>query len=153
MKVLDPGHRYALDQLDTDKYPKPSEHCILRFVKRIGDKFPGNEPPGYEGTTTQEVIRALIDRTIYVDQQIPHSQNTDVLIHLRRALRCLEQRAALERGDHSAERVIRELPPWSMIEKMQTCETCGHVLCSRHVAEIADGEITGVSVVETGGAA
>lgn len=49
MRVLDPGHLYALDSLDKSEDDKSQ---LLRFVKRIGDKFPGNIAPPYAGTTT-----------------------------------------------------------------------------------------------------
>lgn len=125
MKILDPGHRYALDQYG---YADDKQQT-LRFVKRIGIKFPGNEPPGYEGTTTQEVLRALIDRTRHVDAQDPHDDNAGVLTALRSALTLLERRAALRRGDHvsAAVRIMfaRE------IETLPICPVCGHVMCER----------------------
>jgi hypothetical protein len=40
MRVFDPGHKY------------------LKFVKREGDNYPRNRGH-YEGTTSQEVLRAL----------------------------------------------------------------------------------------------
>jgi len=52
MKVLDRGHKYQLDHLDGDK------KTIIQFCNRET----GRE---IEGVTTQEVIRALIDRTWY----------------------------------------------------------------------------------------
>lgn len=129
MKILDPGHEYRLDVLDAPTPLKRLAGTRLRFVKRIGDKFPGNEPPAYCGTTTQEVIRALIDRTKYVDGQIHFDENIKVLHHLRMALTWLEHRAALARGDDDAARVV-----WNdinIIEIRPTCAECGHVLCTR----------------------
>jgi hypothetical protein len=67
MRVMDPGHWYELALLDA--LPNRLGLETLRFVKRVGDKFPGNQLPAYAGTTTQEVLRALIDRTKYVDAQ------------------------------------------------------------------------------------
>jgi hypothetical protein len=130
MKILDPGHRYALDQLDTHRpFTESGLTQTLRFVKRIGSKFPGNDPPGYEGTTTQEVLRALIDRTRYVDAQDPHDDNAGVLTALRSALTLLERRAALRRGDHAA--AVRIMFTQSHIETLQICQVCGHVMCER----------------------
>lgn len=127
MKVIDPGHRYALQQLDI----KPGDLQILRFVKRIGNKFPGNEPPGYCGTTTQEVLRALIDRTKYVDRRAPHEANHHVLTSLRQALIWLERRAAVERGDAEAASAFVDM--FDDIELQPTCAECGHVMCRRAI--------------------
>lgn len=127
MKVLDAGHWYELDLLDADIHGSTS-HRELRFVKRIGEKFPGNQEPGYEGTTSQEVIRALIDRQRYVDGQRLCVTNLLVLSNLRMALRWLEVRAAEERGDDTAaSRILDLLEP----ETEPTCGHCGHTLCRR----------------------
>lgn len=67
MIVLDPGHRYHLHTLDDNA---PQAYWPLQFVKREGAKFPGNLGH-YPGTTTQEVLRACIDRAGYVNRQIP----------------------------------------------------------------------------------
>src|SRR5947207_924247 len=87
MKVIDPGHTYSLRSLDGDGDVR------LRFVKRQGPGYPGNIG-SHSGTTTQEVVRALIDRTKYVDKQIPNQRNVQVLYHLRSILFELELRAA-----------------------------------------------------------
>ena len=62
MRVLDPGHRYALRHLDGDG------ETVLQFVNREGEKYPGNAG-ACEGTTMQEILRALIDRAAYVNGQ------------------------------------------------------------------------------------
>ena len=130
MKAIDPGHLYELDQLDDD-LDEPEQ---LMFVKRVGPEYPGNEGTPHYGVTTQEVIRALIDRMKYVNGQKPHELNEDVIICLRKCLFFLEVRAAEMRGD--------ELPPWSPIgspdwlrediENEPTCQACGHIRCDRH---------------------
>lgn len=134
MKVIDPGHYYELANLDAP----PGSCWALRFVKRVGDKYPGNEPPSYPGTTSQEVIRAVIDRIKYVDAQIDrtdlvsgygHYTNSSVMYHLREALRWLEVRAAHERGDVAAQRAIEQMPV--LLEDEPICEGCGHIMCNR----------------------
>lgn len=128
MKIIDPGHLYELDTLGrVDGWA--DEFKQLRFVKRIGERYPGNRAPGYEGTTSQEVIRALIDRARYVDKQKPHSHNYAVIRLPRTALRELEMRAAEERDDGSAVTVIFKLKE---PELASTCDTCGHIRCSKH---------------------
>jgi hypothetical protein len=73
----------------------------------------------------------LIDRTKYVDRQIHADENDEVLYHLRRAIEALERRAARERGDE--DQLARILMNESChIEDEITCETCGHVACTRH---------------------
>ena len=95
MKVLDPGHDYALERLDDSGYNR------LTFVKREGLGYPGNVGH-YGGTNIQEVLRALIDRVHYLDKQIPDPRNIRVVGRLRQALYFLEERAAGRRdpGKH-----------------------------------------------------
>lgn len=128
MKVIDPGHRYALDHLDDDVADVRVDASQLIFVKRIGAKFPGNTGPSESGTTTQEVLRALIDRTKYVDGQRPDPVNYQVIKSLRLALVGLEMRAARERGDHdSTISIVLMIEP----ENEPTCPGCGHLLCKK----------------------
>ncbi len=96
--ILDPGHRYQLPS-QSDTFPQ-----ILQFVKKVGPGFPGNTT-SYDGTLMQDVLRALIDRVKYVDNQIPHETNQDVLYNLRDAIYSLEARAAERHNatlDHAA---------------------------------------------------
>lgn len=126
MKIIDPGHLYTLAHLDG------AGTSLLRFVTRVGSNFPGNQPPAYEGSTTQEVLRALIDRQNYVDRQQPSHYNTRVLWLLREALRVLEARAASVRGDSRAlARVLECLPETTYIEEVDICPTCGHLFCQQ----------------------
>jgi hypothetical protein len=113
MKILDAGHKFELDHLDG--YGKQ----VLTFVKREGEGFPGNIG-SYEGTNIQEVIRSLISRVHYLDNQIPDENNQYVIAHLRMALRRLEVRAAnRHKRPHPA-----FLPN---IEDMPVCSKCGHL--------------------------
>ena len=122
VRVRDPGHLYELSLLDG------TGTAELRFVKRIGEKFPGNSEPAYAGTTTQEVLRALIDRQKYVDGQRTNLSNLIVLQRLRSALRWLEERAAEERADDKAALDILAL---AEPESEPTCAGCGHLMCER----------------------
>lgn len=123
MRVIDPGHVYALSWLDLyDDESMPSEDLLV-FVKREGKKYPGNQGH-HPGTTTQEVLRALIDRTKYVNNQIPDKRNKHIIDDLREAMFHLEARAA--------ERHNRFLPihfKIAEIENMETCKQCGHIGC------------------------
>ena len=114
MKILDPGHLYKLNYLDDTNTQE------LRFVKREGDGYPGNIGH-YPGTNIQEVLRVLIDRTKYLDNQIPNYENQGVIQCLRRALWCLEVRAA--------RRHKRKFKGSKEIELQPFCSKCGHIGC------------------------
>ncbi len=90
MKVLERGHIYELNFLDVGDKPiptSPSNH--LSFV---------NRERGIEhmGTQTQEVLRALIDRTKHCDNCLRWVGNDLIIEHLRMAL-VLHEARALER--------------------------------------------------------
>lgn len=116
MRVTDPGHRYLLDALDGDAVQE------LTFVKREGPKYPGNRGH-HSGTTSQEVLRALIERSIYVNRQESCAETEAVTELLKAALYLLEVRAARKHGRHlSLHRLDR-------IVTAATCSECGHVQC------------------------
>jgi hypothetical protein len=123
MIVLDAGHSYLLRNLDTSEGFLPEQPLV--FVKREGDGYPGNvgiQP----GTTTQEVLRALIDRAEYVDNQIPDSANRSVILKLRQCIWLLEERAARRHGRPFPLMTSEELEG---IEDLPTCPKCNHVGC------------------------
>lgn len=117
MKALDNGHVYKLDSYDGDQYAR-----ILVFMKREGDKYPGNKGH-YPGTNCQEVLRALIDRVKYLHAQIPCEENEQILLHLRGALFEFESRAAQRHG-----RTLM-IPFAQPIELEPHCSKCGHIQC------------------------
>lgn len=99
MKIIEPGHVYQLNELDLGEQRQSSQ--TLTFVNRE----PGTEHPG---TQTQEVLRALIDRTYHCDNCMPHELNSFIIHHLRMALvyhemRALERKA--EKGYYQPELV------------------------------------------------
>lgn len=81
MRIIYPGHTYVLAQLDG------AQNQTLQFVQRA----PYHEP--LEGTTIQEVLRVLIDRVKFLDQEVHWDGNEKVILHLRTAL-------ALQEGRH-----------------------------------------------------
>src|SRR5258708_5788933 len=83
MKIIEPGHVYQLQHFDG------TGSSLLVFVNRE----PGTE---HEGTQTQEVLRALIDRTQHCDQCLRWAGNDTIIEHLRMAL-VLHEARALER--------------------------------------------------------
>jgi hypothetical protein len=120
MNVIDAGHTYRLNTLDG------KDPVFLRFVKRNQpiEKYPGNLN-SQPGTTTQEVLRALIDRAKYVDQQAPHWANKIVISNCRMSIFMLEARAAERHGTTLVK--VRE-----DIENEPTCSICGHIQCREH---------------------
>ncbi len=91
MKIIEPGHIYQLNWLDCS--PQPPDRIWTRpdvdkliFVNR--EK--GTEHPG---TQTQEVLRALIDRTRHCDNCLRWDGNDKIIYHLRMALALHEARA------------------------------------------------------------
>ena len=128
MEVVDPVHKYILSYLDIDldtrkRHEYPFEDT-LTFVKREGEKYPGNVS-NYPGTTTQEVLRALIDRIKYVDKQLLCRENKVVLDSLRQSINFLESRAHRLRGKV----LLLTVDEYAKIEDIPTCDTCGHILC------------------------
>lgn len=97
MYVSEAGHVYELTQRNED----PPRKVTITFV---------NMEPGREhgGTTTQEVIRVLIDRTRYCNNCLPHPNNERIIKHLEMALVLHEARALerkVEKGEIQADRV------------------------------------------------
>lgn len=115
MKILDPGHTYLLRSFDGGDSVK------LTFVKRCGYDYPGNDNK-YSGTLTQEVLRALIERTGYVDNQKPCWQNKLVRILLIFCLYLLELRHLHKKG-------IKEQLSFKDVHLAHACPSCGHIKC------------------------
>lgn len=91
MKAIDEGHLYQLDDLRGG----PAKN--LSFYK--DDKINGSHR---DGCSLQEVLRACIDRVHFLNKQKPASENGEIVMHMRHALRLLESRAArisVEKGD------------------------------------------------------
>lgn len=113
MIINDAGHSYTLDCLDEYYY-----HQHLQFVKRVGDKYPGNAFSS-AGTTSQEVLRALIDRAYYVNNQLPSWYTRLGAILMKLTIWLFECRAAKIHG--------RGIPDMNEAVYGATCWKCGHV--------------------------
>ena len=117
-KIVDPGHDYELSRLDGSGVER------LRFVKREGAGYPGNIG-SHEGTNIQEVLRVLINRTRYLNRQIPCAENDRVVLLLQESIFALERRAAKRHG------LVLSVTDSDGIEGLPVCEKCGHIEC-RH---------------------
>lgn len=121
MRAITPGHLYELAEIDGDSKAE------LRFVKRVGENYPGNEGAPHAGVTCQEVLRALIDRTKYLNNQINCAETQSITQLLRTALLLFEQRAAKRHDIHL------EVELLNGIEHIEVCKICGHIACAeRH---------------------
>src|ERR1700685_4065659 len=103
MKIIEPGHIYELDWLDGQ--PKtfgtmaklPVSGFTLRTEYNENQLvFVNREDKPHPGTQTQEVLRALIDRTQHCDRCLRWEGNDKIIKHLRMAL-ALHEARALER--------------------------------------------------------
>jgi hypothetical protein len=117
VQVIDPGHDYWLNELDGG-YPQPVSR--LTFVKREGPNFPGNVG-SHQGTTSQEVLRALIQRAEYVYNQIPCWETRLSVFLMGLVIWLYEHRAA--------KRHHRKSPRFYDATFGKTCPQCGHVGC------------------------
>jgi hypothetical protein len=91
MEVLDEGHKYRISDIDPDNAPLNSPGQIIQFVKR----FRGTD--NRVGTVIQELLRVCINRTEFLNNELPWYGNVDILMHLRSALVLFENRAMLRK--------------------------------------------------------
>lgn len=113
MKVVDPGHVYELHNVDG------TGTQTVRFVRRRDlHGEPLISEAREEGILTQELLRVVIDRTLYLYAEAPCDEDTEIVESLRRALTLYESRAA--------RRTIERL---AKPEQAQPCGRCGHLLC------------------------
>lgn len=124
MHIIDPGHIYELHNLDGDGVQ------LLAFVKRKGKNYPGNDT-AHDGVLTQEVLRACLDRALYMNAQASCAETDIIISSLRTAIMAFEVRAAKCRGTSI------HLDNLSDIDEAQTCKICGHIQCdpARHEKE------------------
>ena len=97
MKAVEPGHVYRLDHLESSgqlslvfarQEPDDSD---LTFIRRNSAAI--THPSEHPGTNVQEVLRALIDRSQFLDSVVPCAETEDAIYYLRMAFFCYEARA------------------------------------------------------------
>lgn len=91
MKVLETGHIYQPENRSVDGKEVGGEVAAQKII--FINKQPGQE---HGGTTTQEILRVLLDRTRHCANCMPHRNNEQIVYHLRMAL-ALHEARALER--------------------------------------------------------
>ena len=129
MKVIDEGHKYELDHVVTNGHEK------ITFIKRSGKQVQHDEQ--YPGTNSQELLRVLIDRTKYLNDQLTCDESGDILYYLRQALFIYEARAyrRKEQGHNrkdanhiaNGER-YKDIPFTEMLIEMLPTGVDGHIL-------------------------
>ena len=125
MKVIDAGHLYELQMYSpVGEASKPFTKDYITYFKKIGENFPGNAGKAYSGVNCQEVLRVLIDRCKYLNNQKPCSETMEIISLLREALYQFEFRAARVKG--------ALLPPIINIEDVLPCDKCGHIYTHSH---------------------
>lgn len=123
LKILDPGHKYELEVYDAGN----PDHTEIAFLKREGKGFPFNKG-SFPGTNCQEVLRALIDRTEYLNKQVPCAETEAIIAQLKAALFLFESRAARV---HDKTLSLSDL---GAPVRNQVCNICGHLkeVCVGH---------------------
>lgn len=117
MKVLVKGHKYIVHHVGDD-----GDQCI-DFVQRRkynGERFPDGFE--YPGILSQELIRVLIDRTLYLNAEEPCTEDVEIIHHLRDALTLYESRAARK----NIEKLVK-------VEEAKVCHKCHHILCHHQI--------------------
>lgn len=113
MRVIDPGHIYAVKNVDGDG----EQH--IQFVRRRDDHGELlDDSLCIPGILTQELLRVAIDRTLYLYAEAPCDEDTEIVDCLRTAFTLYESR--------SARRTIEKL---AKPEKAKICDICHHILC------------------------
>jgi hypothetical protein len=130
VKSIVKGHSYIVNNYPYDGKTVNLNTQSLNFVKKIGERFPGNEYPEQDGTNCQEIIRVLIDRCNYLYNQIPCPETERIVDRLRMDLLDFETRAARIKGVPFPACYI--LIP---IEEIEPCKICGHIYHHSHTGE------------------
>ena len=79
MRIVEKGHHYFIANKN-DGYQE------IKFVNTVS---------GEDGVIIQEVLRCLIDRMLFLDNQLPHNLNKSVIFNLRQSLVLMESRHLL----------------------------------------------------------
>lgn len=111
MRVIEAGHVYEMFNVDGDGIQ------TVRFVRRRGEDARLLDAR-HAGVLGQELLRVLVDRTLYLNDEDPCNEDVEIVQKLRDCLRLYESRAA--------RRTIEKL---SMPEKADACPVCHHLLC------------------------
>lgn len=90
MRVGEEGHIFVLNELPVEPGGEAGTQT-LKFIRRSSGQI--KHPTEWPGVQTQEVLRALIKRTIYLNHLIPCNESMNAIWHLRMTLWEYEARA------------------------------------------------------------
>lgn len=88
MEIISVGHSYALKDFDTGEHIQE-----IDFIKK--KLVPDGDTEMYTvkaGTTNEEVLEVLINRTEYLNKKFPDKWNNQAILHLKMALEAFETR-------------------------------------------------------------
>lgn len=85
MKVLTPGHLYELDSMEETNPQR------LQFIQKEKNEA-GQFVTVQDGTTNEEVLKVLIDRTKTLYDKLPSEETGKAIYHLNQALGWLLER-------------------------------------------------------------
>ena len=102
MKILEPGHKYELDNFEQGTEPNQTLQFIQKESKEGGDVEAGELETTVNGTTNEEVLAVLIDRTKFLNEKFPSNFNESALEGLNHALEAFNQRTR-ERKERGVE--------------------------------------------------
>lgn len=85
MRKIDKGHKYELKN-------STEPHQILTFIKKTPIPDSDKLELVYDGTTNEEVLKALIDRIEYLNSVVASRENQYIITLLKKALMWSEKR-------------------------------------------------------------
>jgi hypothetical protein len=89
MHVLREGHRYFLANFENPK----NDGQVIQFIEKEPIEEGSKElKTKFDGTTNEELLAVLLDRTTYLNSKFPCRENDIALAHLRDALKAFNDR-------------------------------------------------------------
>ena len=93
MRILRPGHRYALDTCEPT--PIGGQTQVIQFIeKEQVCKGAVELRTVFNGTTNEDVLRVLIDRMNFLQEKVPCRENALVITKLEESLMWLDKRTS-----------------------------------------------------------
>jgi hypothetical protein len=90
MKVLTEGHKYELASFEQPE----TAHQKIQFIEKTQIEGTTDLKTLNNGTTNEEVLEALIDRMMYLQNKFPCRENSIVITNLQESLMWLEKRTS-----------------------------------------------------------
>lgn len=94
--TITPGHEYEL--IDFESFNNPSSPVTVQNLKFV-NKCPNPDSPEtldlvHDGTTNEDLLKVLINRTQYLQSKFPCRENAIALTKMEEALMWFEKRTA-----------------------------------------------------------